>query len=121
MKAWFLILMLSLGIGLSAGVSVYAEEGTPEGGIGQAGMGQGGPGNGNGKGKMMGMGMMQRDSVVATSDGGVVLMQGPRLIKYDKDLNLVKEVEIPRGKKPPHDENQNQEASGESANLPVQN
>ena len=49
-----------------------------------------------GKGKMMGM---QNDSMVATSDGGIVLKQGPRLIKYDKDLNLVKEVELPRPKK----------------------
>lgn len=53
---------------------------------------------GGGKGKMMGM--MHKDSVVATSDGGVVVMAGPRLIKYDKDLNLIKEVELPRGKKP---------------------
>jgi len=49
-----------------------------------------------GKGKMMGM---QNDSMVATSDGGIVLKHGPRLIKYDKDLNLVKEVELPRPKK----------------------
>jgi hypothetical protein len=33
-------------------------------------------------------------SVVATSDGGVVIVMGNRVIKYDKDLNLVKEVEI---------------------------
>lgn len=50
------------------------------------------------KGKMAGM--MQNDSLVATSDGGVVLRQGPRLIKYDASMNLIKEVEIPRGKKP---------------------
>ena len=55
-------------------------------------------GGGQGKGKMGGM--MNKDSVVATADGGVVVMQGPRLLKYDKDLNLVKEVELPRGKKP---------------------
>ena len=119
MKTWFLILVLGLGIGLTAGVSAYAEEGMPEGGQGQMQEGQGpGPG-GPGKGKMGMMGMMQRDSVVATSDGGVVLMQGPRLIKYDKDLNLVKEVEIPRGKKPPQEEKQ--EPSGEAANSPSQN
>ncbi len=55
-------------------------------------------GGGPGKGKMGGM--MNKDSVVATSDGGVVVMSGPRLIKYDKDLNLIKAVELPRGKKP---------------------
>jgi hypothetical protein len=42
---------------------------------------------------MMGMGMMKK-SVVATSDGGVVVSIGDQLIKYDSDLNLVKKVEI---------------------------
>ena len=47
----------------------------------------------------MPMGMMNnRDSIVATSDGGVVIMSGPRLIKYDKDMTLVKEVEMPKPK-----------------------
>ena len=32
--------------------------------------------------------------MVATSDGGVVVMAGHKLFKYDKDLNLVKEVEL---------------------------
>ena len=49
-------------------------------------------------GKMMGMcpmmkSMMER-SVVATSDGGVVVVMGNKLIKYDKDLNVVKEAEL---------------------------
>lgn len=72
----------------------------PQGGPGMM-MGRG-QGMGMGMGKGMGMmgGMMQKDTVVATSDGGVVIMQGPRLLKYDKDLTLVKEVELPRGKKP---------------------
>ena len=38
-------------------------------------------------------GMMEK-KVVATSDGGVVVLVGNKLVKYDKDLNLVKEVEI---------------------------
>jgi hypothetical protein len=37
---------------------------------------------------------MASGSMVATSDGGVIVMMGPKLLKYDKDLNLVKEVEI---------------------------
>jgi hypothetical protein len=37
--------------------------------------------------------MMER-SVVATSDGGVVVVMGNKLTKYDKDLNVVKEVEL---------------------------
>ena len=45
-------------------------------------------------GKMMGMcpmmqSMMQK-SVVATSDGGIVVVTGNKITKYDKDLNVVK-------------------------------
>lgn len=49
-------------------------------------------------GKMMGMcpmmkSMMER-SVVATSDGGVIVVMGSKLTKYDKELNVIKEVEL---------------------------
>lgn len=37
---------------------------------------------------------MTTRGMVATSDGGVVVMAGNTLMKYDKDLNLVKETEI---------------------------
>ncbi len=37
---------------------------------------------------------MMRCEVVATPDGGVVVMTGQKLTKYDKDLNMVKEVEM---------------------------
>jgi len=55
-----------------------------------------------GKGQMMAMcpmhgmmmGSMMAKSVAATGDGGIVVMAGNKLIKYDKDLNLVKEVEV---------------------------
>ncbi len=49
---------------------------------------------------MMGQGMMDMckmmmgKSVVATSDGGVVVLMGNKLQKYDKNLELKKEVEI---------------------------
>lgn len=70
--------------------------------------------SGNSQNQMGGGGMMAQmnspmmndqhnESMIATSDGGVVVMAGPRLIKYDKDMNLVKEVEIPKGK--PHSRN----------------
>ena len=39
-------------------------------------------------------GMMMHKTVVATSDGGVVVMMGDKLVKYDKNLNLVKETEL---------------------------
>ncbi|MFH1283334.1 MAG: hypothetical protein ABII27_06695 [bacterium] len=55
-----------------------------------------------GEGKMMGkcpmhekmMKMMMERELIATSDGGVVLMMGNKLLKYDKNLNLKKEIEL---------------------------
>ncbi|MGE0269407.1 MAG: hypothetical protein AB7S78_13235 [Candidatus Omnitrophota bacterium] len=71
---------------------VYAQE--MKGGM----MGSGMMGKGMMDGKMMGMHsmmmkMMDRN-VVATSDGGIVIVSGNKVAKFDKDLNLVKEVEL---------------------------
>jgi hypothetical protein len=38
--------------------------------------------------------MMMGKSMVATTDGGVVVMIGNKLMKFDKDLNLVKEIKL---------------------------
>ena len=48
-----------------------------------------------GKCPMCGMmkGMMEKN-MLATTDGGVVILIGNKLMKYDEELNLVKEVEI---------------------------
>jgi hypothetical protein len=47
------------------------------------------------KENMKGMrGMMMHASMVATPDGGVIVLSGRTLTKYDKDLNVVKEVEL---------------------------
>jgi hypothetical protein len=52
-----------------------------------------GPDKGSGMGSMHSiMGMMS--NIVATSDGGVVVMICNKLYKYDKNLKLVKETEI---------------------------
>jgi predicted lipid-binding transport protein (Tim44 family) len=58
--------------------------------------------------QMMGQGMkggmmrgMMSGQMVAASDGGVIVMMGNKLMKYDKDLNLKKEVEIKMPKKEP--------------------
>ena len=53
----------------------------------------------SGRARMNSMrGMMTRKmmdkTLIATEDGGVIVMVGNKLIKYDKDLNLIKEVEI---------------------------
>ena len=43
-------------------------------------------------------GMMMKDmmgkEIVASGDGGVIVLVGNKLLKYDKDLNLVKEVRL---------------------------
>jgi hypothetical protein len=47
--------------------------------------------------KMLMMGPMMKameKSMVATEDGGVIVLAGNKLIKYDKDLNVVKEADI---------------------------
>jgi hypothetical protein len=40
------------------------------------------------------MGSMMSKTIAPTEDGGVIVLAGDKLIKYDKDLNLVKEVKI---------------------------
>ncbi len=45
------------------------------------------------KGMMMNA-MMNKTSMVASNDGGVIVLSGHKLSKYDANLNLVKEVEI---------------------------
>jgi hypothetical protein len=52
-----------------------------------------------GKGGMIGMmGMMQQmhTNMVASSDGGVIVISGGKLIKYDNQLNVVKQVDLPK-------------------------
>ena len=102
-KSWMLLAVIGIAMGIFLGSLAFAEDDMSEM-----------RNDGRGKGKMMGM--MHQDSLVATSDGGGVVLQGPRLIKYDKDLNLVKETELPRGKKPGNhemDNDQSEEEMGE--------
>jgi hypothetical protein len=40
------------------------------------------------------MGFMMERKMIATSDGGVVIINGIKLDKFDKDLNLVKEIDL---------------------------
>jgi hypothetical protein len=37
---------------------------------------------------------MMKKEIIATEDGGVIIMACGKLYKYDKDLNLVKDVEL---------------------------
>ena len=121
MKRWIMVFAFMMVIGLPFTGLVHAEDtqGMPD--DAQQGQGQGqGPGMMSG-GPMKGgmMGMMHKDSMLATSDGGIVVMSGPRLIKYDRDLNLIKEVEMPKGKRPgPNSQSGND--SGSQNQAPVQ-
>ena len=55
-------------------------------------------------GKMQGMtGMMAAKQMVAVKDGGVIVLTGNKLLKYDQDLNLIKEVEIKMDMKMMHE------------------
>ena len=47
-------------------------------------------------------GMMGK-AMVPSNDGGVIVMMGNKLFKYDKNLNLVKEVEMGMGMLPTRD------------------
>jgi hypothetical protein len=104
MKKGILITMLmALIAGISmANIHFVSADDDMKGGMMGGGMmgGKGGMmGMMGGKEGMMGMkGMMMmkmmHPDVVATSDGGIVILQGNKLTKYDKNLNVVKEVEI---------------------------
>lgn len=47
-----------------------------------------------GKKEGMGKGMMNKTIMVSSNGGGVIILIGNKLQKYDSKLNLVKEVEI---------------------------
>lgn len=51
------------------------------------------------KGQMMKKGMHQ-PSMIATSDGGLVILSGNKLTKYNAALDIVKEVELKRPSPP---------------------
>lgn len=69
-----------------------SQQGTNQQWMGQQGMNQQGMGRGMGGGMMMPP--KKEATMVAVPDGGVIVLIGNRLLKYDKDLNLKKEVEI---------------------------
>ena len=54
------------------------------------------------EGKHMMMPMMMGKSMVATTDGGVVVMLGNKLFKYDKNLVLKNEAELKIDKEAMH-------------------
>ena len=108
MGNFFRVVMVGLLVGISC--VVFAEEqkaGMMDKGMMPPGMMMGeenaqGPGEMAAQGKMADMmpmcmmmkSMMMQPSLVATTDGGVIVLVGNKLQKYDKNLELKKEVEI---------------------------
>ncbi len=91
MKKGLIALTAIAVIGVSS-LAIAEMEGKKEG-MGKGMMGKEGM---MGKMEMMhGMkGMMNKPSMVASNDGGVIILSGNKLSKYDAKLNLVKEAEI---------------------------
>lgn len=68
-----------------------------KGSMGRGMTGKGMMGKGKIGGKMMMHGMMKsmmERTVLTTADGGIIIVQGNKLTKYDKNLNVIKEVEL---------------------------
>lgn len=86
---WVMMLVLFF-----ASAALVSAEGMKEGMMGNKGM----MGQGTMDGKMMDMHSMMKGmpemKVIATSDGGVVVVNGGTLTKYDRNLNLIKQVEL---------------------------
>lgn len=103
MKKLTYLIMTVVVVGLSARLAWAEGMKGPMAAEGMAGqgtmMGKGMMGAGMMDGGMMKMmhmmhGMMRSPSMVASNDGGVIVLAGNKLYKYDKSLNLVKEAEI---------------------------
>ncbi len=101
-KAWLVVGFVLVNVGLG-----WAQEPAMKAAMDPKGpMAAAAPSGNMGEGKgMMGAGMMcpmcaakmkmmGQVSLATSGDGGVIVLMGNKLMKYDKDLNLVKEVDI---------------------------
>jgi hypothetical protein len=114
MKRHVIVIVVAVvaGVGAYVALAGQSSDNADRGMMGGGMMGQGGGMMNRGEGQqgMMGpdggmmpmRGMMAQsmaqsmlhDAMVATSDGGVVVWAGGKLMKYDGSLSLVKEVEL---------------------------
>ncbi len=108
MRQIIVLLVLCFLVGVTCSISVAQPVGNPD----ESEVGQGSPedlmaihhgmmGEGNKMDRCCSMkkAMMKMKSereIVAAGDGGVIVMSGNKLLKYDKNLVLKKEVELPR-------------------------
>jgi hypothetical protein len=107
MKRYWIVVAVVSALAVAGSYVAFGQQdrqGMMGGMMGQGGgmMNRGGPQQGmmGSSGGMMGMmrGMMAQsishEAMVATSDGGVIVWAGDKLMKYDGSLNLVKEAEL---------------------------
>ncbi|MDD5225585.1 MAG: hypothetical protein PHV97_00180 [Candidatus Omnitrophica bacterium] len=87
-KIMLAVLMLSLLISVPAFAGETKKEETPGVALDNS---KGMPMPGMGR---RGYSMMGQTQMVATDEGGVIVLMGNKLSKYDADLDLVKEVEV---------------------------
>ena len=93
MKLRAMVVLVAAFLLLAAGAA-FCQRGGPQGQGGQGGQTLGQGGRQFGGGQMFGQitGVIQH--VIIQPDGSIVVATRTRLIKYDKDLNLVKEVTV---------------------------
>ncbi len=107
MKRWVVLLVAA-----SLAIAVYAVVGSAQGGMMGGGGGMGGAmaapeemgmeppeGETQAMPRMMGP-MMAGRAAIAVSGNHVFVLAGGLLLKYDQDLNLVKQAELPMGAMP---------------------
>ena len=106
-KMMFLVLIVALFVGVPSGYSLFEKNTGDSSKQGKnmppAGMERGGVGGSTAARPAISMDLMQNmmvmqamkeRSIVATSEGGMVVIVGNQMVKYDKDLNVVKEAEL---------------------------
>ncbi len=98
-----IIAIITVAVLTSAGLALAKTHDKGKDLMSSKGMGMMGDGDMMDKGGMMGdkmMGMcsmmqsMMQRQIVVTSDGGIIVVMGNKLTKYDRELNVVKEVEL---------------------------
>jgi hypothetical protein len=97
MKKFFLIAVLAIISASAIWVGIAQTGNNNNGSMGKGGMGGMGMGKMSDSTMMCGMMMhcMTLKNLAATSDGGVVVTMGNKVMKYDRNLTLEKEMEIP--------------------------
>jgi hypothetical protein len=89
-------LLIKIGVSVFFAITIgFAQQGNgPSGEMGQDGMRHGGMMDSSAMCGMMMMHFMKPSTAFSTQDGGFVVIMGNKIMKYDKNVDLKKEVEI---------------------------